>query len=198
MKIFSIFVCLGNADGSLKMLPLFVIMGYIAGGIFLLFFLFFLGRFLRPVFIFLGKILFAPWTFIRWLSRRRDQERERLCRELCAEYFFIIGNNPQTIRYFEELIEQGIKPKELQRILEANLLHYKQLEEEKELQKLEAFYRSQVELAQFKEEKEELLAQTRINLEQLRNKEKLLSQIYDKLKEKYQSELPIPQESQDE
>ncbi|MEK7487520.1 MAG: hypothetical protein AABZ60_24590 [Planctomycetota bacterium] len=182
----------------MKLYPLFIIMGYVTGGMILLLFLGSFFYYTRVLWLSFFKFFLFPWYLLKGVHEYRERKRKQYCRELCAEYWFILGQQPHTLRYFEQLIEEGIQPKELHRILEANLVHSHTLEKDKELQSLDAQYRNQANIAQFKAEREELLAQTQMALEQLRHKEKLLAKIYDKLKEKQKSEISLPQESPDE
>lgn len=182
----------------MKLLPLFVIMGYVTAGTILLIILGFLLYYTRFLWFFLFKLILFPYYFLKGYRNYKEKKRRRLCQKLCAEYWFILGQQPNTLRYFEQLIDEGIQPKELKRILEANLIHSKILEKEKELQSLDARYRNEANIAEFKAEREALLAQTQVTLEQLRYKEKLLTQVYDKIKEKHKAEISLPQESADE
>jgi hypothetical protein len=140
----------------------------------------------------LWKILILPWTLFQGIKRFRERHRIQKCRELCAQYFFIIGNSPQTIQYFETLIHQGISLAALKKILEANLVHYQRLEREKQLESLDHTYRNQANIAQFQQEKEDLLTQTRLSLERLQHKEKILGKVVEKLNKKFPTDLSLP------
>lgn len=145
------------------------------------------GRF---VLLSLGKtiiaILIIPYKFCSWLIEIHRAKRRRRNYEILGRYVALFDNNPEIIKYFRNLIECGIVEEELQAMLEANISYLRNFEIEAEREQSTNKLQQEQRLKKIAAEQQQILLQSRLSLEQIKFREQLLDQLYQKIRKKYQ------------
>lgn len=127
-------------------------------------------------------LISSPYYLLMWVHESRAAARRRSNFELLGQYVAALGNNPHTLKYFRTLIENGIREQSLLKLLKNNLQQAEgvhspeeiteQLEQEQSLRKLAA-------------QQQEILTKSQVSMEQIQFREKLLEQLYHKIRKKY-------------
>jgi hypothetical protein len=130
-------------------------------------------------------ILGSPY----WLWRGLHQWFTAHCRrrnyEILGRYVALLGNNPEILRYFRQLIESGISQKELEKLLADNLANLRQFEVTQQQNDVQQKSKQEETFKTLVAEQEEMLARSRASMEQIKFREQLLEQLYHKIRRKY-------------
>jgi hypothetical protein len=130
-------------------------------------------------------LLISPYYIWLWLKECLAIGRRRRNYELLGRYIALMGNNPDNIKYFRQLVELGIKEKELESLLDANVENARNIKATEQQQELQQKTEEEEQIKKLALEQQEMLMQSRVSLEQIKFREKLLDELYQKIKKKY-------------
>ncbi len=130
-------------------------------------------------------LLFWPYYIYKWYRGKKSAHQRQRNYEILGNYVALLGNNPTTLSYFRNLIETGVSEKRLVELLEINLNKLMTYQENAEIKKIEKQKENKEEIEQLLQEQKELLIQSRLSLEQIKFREKLLNGLYQKIQKKY-------------
>jgi hypothetical protein len=130
-------------------------------------------------------LITSPYQLWKWRRKRREAKVRRQNYEILGNYVASLGNDPEILQYFRHLIEDGIETQELETLLEVNAQNLKNLEAMHQKEIVEETREQGEELKKMAAEQKELLLQSRLSLEQIKFREKLLEQLYAKIQKKY-------------
>ena len=145
-----------------------------------------LGKLLaRWIWTVLFYLVASPFLLWRAWRERKVTARRRRNYEILGRYVALLGNSSELLRYFRNLIENDIRERELQKLLEENVYRLKAHQQEQHKQELQQQLAEEQVLKQLAAEQQEILAQSRVSLEQIKFREQLLEQLYHKIRKKY-------------
>lgn len=127
----------------------------------------------------------SPYWLWVGLRELRLARRRRANYELLGRYVALLGNNPEILRYFRQLIETGISQKELEKLINDNLSNLRQFEITQQQEEVRQKSQQEEMLKKLMTEQQEILAKSRVSLEQIKFREQLLEQLYHKIRKKY-------------
>lgn len=131
------------------------------------------------------RIFFFPYFLLKWYLQRRTRKRRRRNYEILGQYVALLGNNAGTLGYFRELIEKGIKEEELESLIQANVQKMRDFDESKKKKAIRRKLEDEMQMQELAQEQQEILAEAKVSLEQIKFREKLLDGLYQKIRRKY-------------
>ena len=139
--------------------------------------------------IWIGKALLYiigfPYYIFRWKHKRYIARQRQNNYEILSNYIMVLEQHPQLLKYVKNLIEAGITEKELSTFLENNLHNLKNFEFNQKRDEIKKQFEQEKNFKELAKEQQELLLQSRLSLEQIQFREKLLDNLYKKIQKKY-------------
>ncbi len=127
-----------------------------------------------------------PYFAWRWKKKKMLGDTKKANYELLGHYVALLGNNSEILRYLKKLIESGISEKDFYLVMKLNLENLKNFELEKEREIIRARLEEESDFKKMAAEQQELLIQSKLSLEQIKFREQLLENLYNKMEKKYQ------------
>ncbi len=137
---------------------------------------------------FLLYIIAFPYFLWRWNRKRYLTKTRRHNYEMLGNYISIFAGHSDILKHLRKLIEDGISEPEFQALLDTNLKNLTEFEVDKEKKVIRAKLEEEIDFKKMAIEQQELLIQSKLSLEQIKFREKLLDNLYKKMQEKYKIE----------
>lgn len=146
------------------------------------------GRFVVRALGAIPRALLFPFRLPGRLLVWRRQGRRARNYELLNRYLVELADHHAMLVYYRELIEAGISPRRLRRMLEEHLMKLRQNRVQDKVTHAMAEAQVHTELSRLSSEHAEMVARGRVELEQLRFTTKAMSGLVDQLNNKVKKE----------
>jgi len=127
--------------------------------------------------------------FLNWLWQKHIAKKQRQNYELLGIYISYFQNKPAILRTLTEMIEKGISQKKFEGILRERAVIVQKERLAMEQKQIMLQNQEKESMLQIIKEQQELLAQSKMNFEQLKFREQVLDDLYSKAELKYKNEL---------
>jgi hypothetical protein len=127
--------------------------------------------------------------FLNWLWQKHIAKKQRQNYELLGIYISYFQNKPAILRTLTEMIEKGISQKKFEGILRERAVVVQRERLAMEQKQIMLQNQEKESMLQIIKEQQELLAQSKMNFEQLKFREQILDDLYNKAELKYKNEL---------
>ncbi len=131
----------------------------------------------------------CPFMFLNWLWQKHIAKKQRQNYELLGIYISYFQNKPAILRTLTEMIEKGISQKKFEGILRERAVIVQKERLAMEQKQIMLQNQEKESMLQIIKEQQELLAQSKMNFEQLKFREQVLDDLYNKAELKYKNEL---------
>lgn len=137
----------------------------------------------------LGKILLfsigLPYHIWKWRKKKKLAKIRQENYEYLGNYITLFADYPDILRYLRNLIENNIEPLAFQNIITSNLKNIELAQLDLQKKEIQQQLQEELEFKKLAAERQELLVQSRMSLEQIKFREQLLDNLYQKIKKKY-------------